>query len=213
MGSKYALIDFENVQPTSLKKLKTDGYHLRIFIGASQSKISVELAADIQQFGEKAQYVRLQNSGKNALDFHIAFYLGQLTAKNPDCQLLVVSKDTGYDPLLAHMRSIGIKAQRSTAGLIPAPELKAAPAQSAKATTTPKTPQQMTLNERVNFAKTHFKTAGKAKPAKVSSLAADLHSKFQKKLSDLAIQDLIKELIKQGIVIDTQGSITYQLTP
>ena len=115
MSNKYALIDLENVQPTSLQKLKNEGYQLKVFVGANQAKISVELAEEIQRFGEGAQYVRLQNSGKNALDFHIAFYMGQLVSSDAGCQFLVISKDTGYDPLLKHMRSMGIKANRSAA--------------------------------------------------------------------------------------------------
>lgn len=211
MSSKYALIDFENVQPSSLKKLKNESYQLKIFLGASQSKISVELASEIQQFGEKAEYIRLQNSGKNALDFHIAFYMGQLANSDPNCQLLVVSKDTGYDPLLAHMRSLGLKANRSASTVKAVSSTKSATPPST--TSGKKAPAQMSMTERVNFAKSHLNKAGKAKPAKLSSLAADLHSKFQKKLSDQIIQQLISELIKQGIVIDNQGSITYQLTP
>ena len=117
MSKKFALLDMENVQPTSLQKLKNEGYHLKVFVGANQSKISVELAEEIQTFGESAQYIRIQSSGKNALDFHIAFYMGQLASTEPDSQFVIVSKDTGYDPLLKHMRNIGIKATRSSAAV------------------------------------------------------------------------------------------------
>ena len=207
MSNKYALIDLENVQPTSLQKLKNEGYQLKVFVGANQAKISVELAEEIQRFGESAQYIRLQNSGKNALDFHIAFYMGQLVSSDADCQLLVISKDTGYDPLLKHMRSMGIKANRSAA-VVGSPATTQTSTQSAPSK---KSPPQMSLAERVQFAKQHLQKAGKAKPAKLSSLAADLHSKFQKKLTEQAVQSLINELIKQGLVIDNQGSITYKI--
>lgn len=205
MTDKYALIDLENIQPASLQKLKNEGYQLKVFVGANQAKISVELAEEIQQFGDSAQYIRLQNTGKNALDFHIAFYMGLLASKEPDCQFLVISKDTGYDPLLKHMRDLGIKANRSAAAVNP----PVSPAQAV--IPSKKAPAQMSMAERVQFAKKHLLKAGKAKPAKLTSLAADLHSKFQKKLTEQAVQSLIGELLKQGIVIDDQGSITYKL--
>ena len=205
MHKKYALLDLENVQPVSLENFKTEGFQLKVFVGANQPKISIELAQEIQGFGERAEYIRVQQTGKNALDFYIAFYMGQLSCNEPSCQITVISKDTGYDPLLKHMRSIGVKANRTA-------EASAKKQQPAQATnSSKKTPTQMSLAERVQFAKKHLKKADKAKPAKLSSLVADLNSKFQKKLSQQAVQALIDELIKQGIVIDNQGSISYQL--
>lgn len=214
MSRKYALIDLENVQPASLNKLKSEGYHLKVFVGASQSKISVELAEKIQVFGPMAEYIRVQHSGKNALDFHIAFYMGQLASQEPNSQFLVISKDTGYDPLLKHMRELGLKANRSAAAVAATTSPVATTPKTTPTATSPvkKDPAQMSMQERVQHAKQHFKKAGKAKPAKRSSLVSDLHSKFQKKLSDQAIQSLIAELIKQGVVIDSQGAISYQLT-
>ena len=208
MSNKYALIDLENVQPTSLQKLKNEGYQLKVFVGANQAKISVELAEEIQRFGEGAQYVRLQNSGKNALDFHIAFYMGQLVSSDAGCQFLVISKDTGYDPLLKHMRSMGIKANRSAAVVSALPVTQTA----LPPTADKKSPAQMSMIERVQFARLYLQKAGKAKPAKRKTLTTALASAFQKKLSQLAIDDLINELTKQGVVIDSQGSITYKLT-
>lgn len=209
MVKKYALIDLENIQPASLQKLRAEGYQLKVFVGANQAKVSVEFAEEVQQFGENAQYIRLTGSGKNALDFHIAFYMGQLTTSETDCQLLVISKDTGYDPLLKHLRTLGIKANRSAA--IVSAVTPSAPTNSQTGSSTKKSPAQMSMKERIHHVRQHLQKAGKAKPAKLKTLATALSSVFQKKLSELAINDIINELIKQGIVIDNQGSITYKL--
>lgn len=208
MGNKYALIDLENTQPASLQKLKQDGYRLKVFVGPTQSKISFDLAAEIQSFGQNAEYIRVQNVGKNALDFHIAFYVGTLCAAEPASQFLIISKDTGYDPLLCHLRSKGIHATRSGAAAtrpLPPPATKAAAAGN-------KQPSQMSSQERVNAAIRHFNKAGKARPGKMKTLANALTSLFQKKLNDQAISDLINALIRQGVVIDNQGAITYKLS-
>ncbi len=205
MQTKYALLDLENVQPTSLEKFQKEGFSLRVFVGANQPKISVELAQEIQGFGEKAQYIRVQESGKNALDFYIAFYMGQLSCKEPNCQIVIISKDTGYDPLLKHMRSIGFPAKR-------VPKSQSSDSQTKSASPEKKKdPAQMSLAERVNAAEQHLKKAGKAKPAKLKTLTASLKSKFQTKLNDQSIQELINELIRKGSVINNQGSISYHL--
>ncbi|WP_017937492.1 PIN domain-containing protein [Zestomonas thermotolerans] len=206
MANKYAMIDLENVQPASLQKLRNEGYQLRIFVGAHQPKISVDLAGEIQEFGERAKYIRMQNSGKNALDFLIAFYMGQISSSEPDSEFVVISKDTGYDPLLKHMRSLGLKANRSAAVVSAAPAPKPAAPSSQK-----KSPAQMSAAERVTFAIQYLKKAGKAKPATRKTLGTALDSAFQRKLGPLVINDLINELTKQGVVIDKQGSLIYQL--
>ncbi|TBU90890.1 PIN domain-containing protein [Phytopseudomonas dryadis] len=208
MANKYALIDLENIQPASLQKLKKEGYRLKVFVGPTQSKINIGLVEEVHGFGQDAEYIRIQNSGKNALDFHIAFYMGQLSMAEPGCQFLVISKDTGYDPLLSHLRSKGIHATRSGAVASKA----CSPPLTKAAAPTSKQPSQMPMAERMQVAIHHFNKAGKAKPGKLKTLANALASVFQKKLSDQAITDLINALIKQGVVIDNQGAITYKLS-
>lgn len=209
MTNRYALIDLENIQPASLNKLRKENFRVKIFVGASQNKIAVDLAAELQGFGSDAEYIRIEGSGKNALDFHIAFYMGKISTNEPGSQFLVVAKDTGYDPLLKHMRSCGIQAHRSSVAT--AKPATSTPAE-VKPPSTKKTPSQMSLKERVVHARNHLNKAGKAKPAKRKTLTTALMSTFQKKLSEPDITNLINELIKLGVVTDNQGSISYTLT-
>ncbi|MDP3977411.1 MAG: PIN domain-containing protein [Pseudomonas sp.] len=209
MANHYALIDLENIQPASLQKLKKEGYRIKVFVGATQSKIAIDLAAELQSFGNDAEYIRIEGSGNNALDFHITFYMGRISASDPESRFVVLSKDTGYDPLLKHMRGCGIPANRSGVAVA----TKAAPATKAPTTvSSKKSPQQMSLAERVDHAHQHLNRAGKAKPAKIKTLGSAMQSLFQKKLDDAAITNLIKELIRQGVVIENQGSVSYKLT-
>lgn len=55
----------------------------------------------MQQLGADAQYIKIGGSGKNALDFHLAFYIGELSARDPEAYFNIVSKDTGFDPLVS----------------------------------------------------------------------------------------------------------------
>src|SRR5690606_684627 len=152
--------------------------------------------------------------GKNALDFHIAFYMGKTSASDPGSEFVVISKDTGYDPLLRHLRASGIKATRKGASVVEKPQATiSSPAAASSSKAAPKkAPAQMALAERVSHALLHISKAGKAKPAKLKTLHTALMSAFQKKLDEAAISGLIQELIRRGSVIDNQGSISYSLS-
>jgi hypothetical protein len=76
-----------------------------VFVGASQAKIPFELAAAMQRLGDDAQYVKIGGNGKNALDFHLAFYVGELVAKDPEAYFHILSKDTGFDPLIKRLKT------------------------------------------------------------------------------------------------------------
>ncbi len=139
MNTNYVLIDFENVQPESLERLTPEHFKLIVFIGASQTRVPFEVAASLQEFGCRAKYVKVSAKGPNALDFHIAYYMGRLAAAEPTARFHVISKDTGFDPLIEHLRSQQIPARRvATIAEIPPVE---PPANPATRTTMSRIPQ------------------------------------------------------------------------
>jgi len=112
LKNHYVLIDYENVQPKSLAVLNRHEFKVIIFVGANQAKIPFELASAIQALGSNAKYVKIGGNGSNALDFHIAFYIGQLAEKDPNAYFHIISKDKGFDPLINHLKERKIFAQR-----------------------------------------------------------------------------------------------------
>lgn len=131
MTSNFILVDFENVQPDILASVTQAKFGVIVFVGASQTKVPFEIAAALQQMGPDAAYVKISGNGKNALDFHIAFWIGQLSARYPSAAFHIISKDNGFDPLIAHLKERGISAARRPS-ISEIPQLKA-PARSAKA--------------------------------------------------------------------------------
>ena len=108
---EYIFIDYENV---SVKAIP-DHARIRmlfIFAGEKQKSVSIEIAESLRQLGPKAKLVRMQGSGNNALDFHIAYYLGMYAEIDPKGIFRIVSKDKGFDPLLEHSRAAGIDCAR-----------------------------------------------------------------------------------------------------
>jgi hypothetical protein len=131
MTSNFILVDFENVQPAILASVAQAKFGVIVFVGASQTKVPFEMAAALQPMGADAAYVKISGNGKNALDFHIAFWIGQLSARYPSAAFHIISKDNGFDPLIAHLKERGISAARWP-GISEIPQLKA-PAPSKKA--------------------------------------------------------------------------------
>jgi len=110
--TNFVLIDFESVQPESLEALGRNQFRVIVFIGASQTKIPFEIASALQQMGNSAEYIKISGNGKNALDFHIAFAIGQLSVKDPTAYFHIISKDGGFDPLIQHLKSKKIPTAR-----------------------------------------------------------------------------------------------------
>jgi hypothetical protein len=113
MQTNYILIDFENVHVKSLALLKDRQAQVKVFLGPKNTKIPVELVLAMQGLGEWGDYIMLEVSGHNALDFHIAYYLGKLVAEHPDGHFHIISKDTGFDSLLRHLQRKGTLCTRS----------------------------------------------------------------------------------------------------
>jgi len=55
------------------------------------------------KMGGRANYVHLSQAGRNALDMHIALYLGRMLQSYPNARFHIISKDRGYEPLLSHI--------------------------------------------------------------------------------------------------------------
>lgn len=125
MKTNFVLVDFENVQPRNMGLLKGGPFHIKVFLGASQGKISLEMAQALQTFGDAAEYIQVVGNGKDALDFHIAYYIGKLAAENPGASFSIISKDTGFDPLVKHLKLKHIECKRS-ASITDIPHIKSA---------------------------------------------------------------------------------------
>ena len=113
MKTNYVLIDYENVQVKSLDLLRGEHFRIYVFLGPSNMKLHKDLVLAMQKLGERAEYVELEVSGKNALDFHLAYFLGALSTTDPAGYFHLISKDTGFDPLVKYLNSKKILCLRS----------------------------------------------------------------------------------------------------
>lgn len=196
MKTNYVLIDYENVQPEAMAVLNQEHFKVLVFVGASQTKVTYEVAAALQQLGERAEYIKIAGNGSNALDFHIAFYIGVLAGIEPGAYFHIVSADKGFDPLILHLKSKKILACRSK-DVTEIPIVKAACS---------KLP-----NERLEIVVADLQRRGASKPRKLKTLGSTINGIFQKSLSEHEIEALLTTLQKEGIVTVTETGISYTL--
>lgn len=112
MGKPYYLIDFENVQPKALDRLTPGTARILVFLGQQQTRLMLDLVQALQPFGADAEYIAFTGSGRDAVDFHLAYYMGRIAVQDPGASFRIISKDTGFDPLVRHLTARGIGCQR-----------------------------------------------------------------------------------------------------
>jgi hypothetical protein len=195
-GTHYVLVDFENVQPKDIGLLKNGPFRVKVFLGPNQPKIPVALAAALQSLGENAEYIILETAGKNALDFHIAYYIGVLSAAEPNAFFHAISKDSGFDPLLKYLNGRKIFAQRSTC-IADIPYFKSA---------LPSVPEAQ-----VEAVVADLVRRKASKPRTQKTLLSTLHALFKKELSEQQLAALFSELCKRGIVKVEGTKVSYAL--
>ena len=192
------LIDFENVQPENVAILDQEWIKVLMFVGKTQTKLPFELVKTFQKMGERAQYVEMGGSGKNALDFHIAYYIGKLASENKGAYVHIVSKDQGFDPLVEHLKSEEQLSVDRIENLEPIAELvkKKALAQSPA--------------ERVNYAKEFLMGPKVAtRPRSRMTLLNHVIAAFGKTITEEEAQEVITGLFAHGWVRENGTRIEY----
>lgn len=196
MRTNYVLIDFENVQPNSLAGLDAEHFRVLVFVGANQSKVSFELASEMQKLGTRAEYVKIAGNGSNALDFHIAYYIGKLATEDPTAYFHIISKDAGFDPLIKHLKAkkIGISKAKTICEI---PLLKAA--------------NSKTLLDKTAVVIANLHQRGVSKPRTVKTLSSTISSLFQKQLQGAELTLLLAELQATGVISVNENKVSYAL--
>ena len=201
--SKILYIDYENIQRVDLSRLDQRDLKVSLFTGVAQSKIPIDLAKSIQPLGDKLSWITIDGNGPNALDFHVAYYLGVHATQNPKDEHFLLSKDKGFDPLISHVSKRNIRCRRITSTA----ELQSTQRTLIKAK---KTPDSDSVYAKV------LKNLSKIEPAKrprnLKTLRQHVRTLAGKSLSEQRLDQLIEQLLASGVIAESNGRLTYQLT-
>lgn len=196
MKTNYVLIDFENVQPKNLELLANYPFKVFVFTGANQNKVPFDLATAMQDLGTEAKYIKISGNGPNALDFHIAYYIGQFVEKDPHATFHIISKDRGFDSLVLHLKGKGFNVKRLH-DLAEIPVLKVA--------------NSTTTDEKITVIVKNLIGRGQSRPRKVKTLQNTINTLFTRKLESHELQKVINELQQKKYITVNEGKVTYTL--
>jgi hypothetical protein len=194
LAPQHCLDRPESVQPASLELLAPEYFRVMVFVGATQSKLSVDLATAMQKMGERAEYIRIAGVGKNALDFHIAYYIGRIAAVQPDSFFQIISKDTGFEPLVQHLGDQKIFCGR-WACLEDIPVVKAA--------------QVTSPEERAVLFMSSLLQPNATRPRTEKRLRNAIAARFQRQLTEEEIGSVVTALQRPGQISITDGKVVY----
>ncbi|MEQ1750556.1 MAG: PIN domain-containing protein [Prosthecobacter sp.] len=219
----HVFVDVENVKVVDPEIIGGIAVKFTLLVGAQQKNLPVELVGKMMEHAASVQLIRLTQPGKNALDFALAYYLGQAVLSDPTGFFHLISKDKGYDPLIEHLRSRHIRVRRhddyttltflsSTQTPVilqtnpkPAVPAKAkvavkiaAPAKQKPPVAAKPTPLRFEeLNSR---ALTHLRSKTTGRPTRQKTLKTHLMDHFRKVTTESDVLKLINEWCSKGIL-------------
>jgi hypothetical protein len=196
LPTNYVLIDFENVQPKNLEILASHPFEVFVFVGANQVKVPFDLAVAMQELGDSAKYIKISGNGPNALDFHIAYYIGELATQDPKGYFHIISKDTGFDPLIRHLKARNIRVLREK-------DLAEIPVLRISSTTN--------SDEKISAIIKNLSGRGQSRPRKVKTLTNTINSLFTEKLEEKELLSIVKQLQKQKYIVVSENNVSYKL--
>lgn len=196
MKTNYVLIDYENVQPAIAEMLAPEHFKVIVFVGANQARVNFDLVSALQAKGAGTRYVKISGNGRNALDFHIAYYIGHLATTEPEAYFHVIAEDRGMDPLIQHLQAQGLKVTRSAAIQdIPIVKLDS----------------EAPRDDKLSAVLAYLVSRGSQRPASMKTLVGSISALFNPRLDALTTKGLIDELEANGIFTKHGAKIIYSL--
>ena len=219
------LVDFENVPKVDLAAVPA-GVVVPFFFGAAQKSVPTDFLRAALKLGERFVPIDIAGAGRNALDFHIAFYLGEYLTRNPATHCVILSRDKGFDPLVKHLsaRDYSVRRVATLEEAFPALPRQQLPV-AAKRSLTPASREPAPQSARssasnagkraavatIDNAVAWLATMDKGKrPKKRPALAAHLHSHFAGKLSAADLEQLMDRMILERRLSEVGGKLSYQ---
>lgn len=221
----YIFVDMENVPGVDLDLVAGKPVLVVLLVGKGQTRVPWSLTESIHRHSAQVRLVKADSSGPNALDFVLAWELGTQSAADPAGGYHVVSRDRGFDAMIAHMKSRGLQAARhpSFASVPPleaaaapavkveaaAPKSKPAPAPKPKSKAVLNSPQ-LTPKARAEEVRRWLAKYPENRPKRKPALVKLIKSNIAGDLTDTGLQAVLERLMARRIItISDTGAVTY----
>jgi hypothetical protein len=198
--SRHILIDFENVPTTDLAPITGMPVEVSLLVGDKNKRLEIDLVEQLLNADSRVHLIRVGASGRNALDLTLAFYLGRAATENPRAEFFIISQDSDYDAMIAHVRRHGMRVSRHPS-IAELPFL--APAKPAQAAQPP---------DRFAQFVAHLKAHEDNRPRRQTTLRSHIKTLFGNKLTDAEADAMVARLrAEKHIEISDKGAVTYLL--
>ncbi len=217
--TNHVLVDFENVCDIDATILDNKGVILVLLVGAARKTLDLDLVEKLLPHAAAVQLIRLTSSGKNALDFALAYYLGCAATADPHGFFHIISKDKGFDPLVEHLQSRHLRVRRhdgfAMLDFCSRPQTTAAdsavPAAKPKAVPKPK-PEPVTIEALTGQVLAHLRKTSTNRPKSRKTLVRYVVTHLGNGTTDAQAESVVENLSQAGhVVADSKGSLTYWL--
>lgn len=234
---KFILIDYENRPLQDLPTGLPSDVRLVFFLGPQNKNLPTKLVLAVSELGEQAKLKLLDKGGANALDFVMCVELGRLSITHEGASFVLVSADTGFQPMVDYYRASGLKVSRvdsieKALGVV-VPSKQKAPAQASSVSAKPAVevaPQkkvsttvssavadkkkalaaQVTLSGLVDSVREKLDKSKSARPKRLKTLTIKVQEFCGAKVGKTKVAEVIKRLQASGYLAIDNTKVSYK---
>lgn len=219
----YIFVDFENIHEVQLDLIASRPVVVILVLGERHKKLPVDLVQQLLKYPAQVRLVEAGLSGRNALDFVLAYLIGVQSTTDGKGHFHILSRDKGFNALIEHLKKNDILADRhesfvkipvlaTGSAALPrtSPSTKVATLTPArkKRTRPTATPSPGRATETVTWFSTHPLN----RPKTQKKLLSHLYTHFGKRLPMKELEAMLKELVaRDAIEITPQGKVLYKI--
>lgn len=195
----HVFVDFENVRDVNLSVAGNKLVNFTLMLGPGDKKLDTDLVEEMMKNAAPVRLLRLVSRARDAADIALAFYLGLAVASDPTGYFHIVSKDTGFDPMIEHLRErkFHVRRHESFATLTFSMPVK------------PVTARTQDLYARV---REHLTKNKNNRPKREKTLVTNLKTLVGASGSERDVQEIINRLRTEKLIaIDEKGAVSYKL--
>jgi hypothetical protein len=193
----YIFVDYENVHEVDLDLIEHKTVVVLIILGERHKSLPLKMVRQIQKFSTQVRLIEAGRSGRNALDFVLAYHVGVESSRDPAGIVHVVSRDTGFDALIEHLQKNQISARRHESF-----------AQAFSSTV----PDPTSHGSRVELITARLTKNKKSRPARKKTLLSQINAHFKKLLPKEEVERIFDALVADKVIAVTQkGGVIYKV--
>ena len=108
----YVFVDLQNLPKPEVFHRKTKRVHYTILVGPEQKEHIAKYLPALLERSIGVHVIPLPANGKNALDFALAYHLGQAVEADPKGYFHIISKDKDFEPLIHYLHTRNVRVTR-----------------------------------------------------------------------------------------------------